>query len=106
MLPASAPGRGRRDGQVLDAVLAGLEGQRIELRRGAAPGPGARRVAAAIEVGQIVRQPGDRHRAQRVVAIGRRNRGAERHHATLLGGAGRYRATKHRAFRTGLTVSV
>ena len=79
---------------MLDAVLAGLERQRIELRRRPGPGPGARRVAAAIEVGQIVRQPGDRHRAQRVVAIGRRNRGAERHHTTLLGGAGRYRATE------------
>src|ERR1700686_1999975 len=53
------PAGGRGDGEVLGTVLAGLEGQRVELRRRAAPGPAFTVVAAAVEIGQIVRKPTD-----------------------------------------------
>src|SRR5258708_36347776 len=46
------PAGGRGDGEVLGAVLAGVEGERVELRRGAGPGAGAGGVGAGGETGR------------------------------------------------------
>src|ERR1700736_6362252 len=90
------PAGGCGDGEVLGAVLAGLEGQRVELRRRAAPGPAFTVVAAAVEGAQIVRQPGDGDADRAVVGIMGCNRRPERDHAALLVGSGRNRATEDR----------
>src|SRR6202011_2546401 len=90
------PASGRSDGEVLDAVLAGLEGQRVELGRRAVPGSGFTVVAAAVEGAQIVRQPGDGDADRAVVGIMGCNARPERDHAALLVGGGRYRATEDR----------
>src|SRR3984957_5013753 len=90
------PAGGRGDGEVLGAVLAGLEGQRVELRRRAVPGSGFTVVAAAVERAQIVRQPGDGDADRAVVGIMGCNARPERDHAALLVGGGRYRAAEDR----------
>src|SRR6202035_5805088 len=91
-----APAGGRGDGEVLGAVLAGLEGQRVELRRRAAPGPAFTVVAAAVDGAHIVREPGDGDADRAVVGIMGCNRRPERDHAALLVGSGRNRATEDR----------
>ncbi len=78
--------RGRRDRQVEGAGLAGIEGQRIELRRGAGPGAGVGVVGAAVEVGQVARQPGDRHLAEHVVGERGRVRRCQGHEAAFVDG--------------------
>src|SRR5207245_328028 len=88
-------GRGGDD-EVLGAVLAGMEAQRVELRRRTAPGAGNMVVAAAAEQGEIVRQAGDRDTDRAVVAVMRRNAGTERDQAAFLAGAARGRTCEHR----------
>src|ERR1700736_2647905 len=90
------PASGRSDGEVLDAVLAGLEGQRVELRRRAVPGSGFTVVVATVERAQIVRQPGDGDADRAVIGIMGCYRRPERNHAALLVGGGRNRATEDR----------
>src|SRR5437773_787499 len=90
------PAGGRGDGEVLGAVLAGMEGQRVELGGGAGPGAGGCGVSAGADSIVMFLKVSGVVAGRAVVGIMGRNCGAEGDETAFLVGVGGNRAAEVR----------